>query len=1449
MSDITIRLPRAHDVARAQAALRLLEGEGRLPTQGDGKASHAWVPLPSRAQTSTEGNGGLDASAETSLIALLEGLDAPTRAVRLLTLFPGGPSVLPADEALEEGWLRLHLPLRVPPGADVLIDGLRCDWKEGALCHGGPARPLVSHHQGSVPRVHLVFEVRAETALAPRVEEEACLPDLLLEQARHQPDDAVAVVYGHEQLTFQALVERATGLAARLGHAGVGPDDCVGLFVEPSVELMVGAWGILFAGAAYLPLAPEYPEERLRFMLEHSRAQVVFTQPHLTARLAELAPHGTRILTLQQGAEAPTPRAGPSTSAVRPPGLGPHHLAYVIYTSGSTGRPKGVMIEQRSIVSQMRWLSSAHGLGADKVVLQKTPMSFDAAQWELLAPCRGARVVMGGPGVYREPERLLELISTHQVTTLQCVPTLLQALIDTEGLHRCASLTQVFSGGEALSKGLAHQCLTALPRCTLVNLYGPTECTINSSSFTVDPATLQAGPNTLSIGAPVHGTRYHILDAGLSPVGPGEQGELYIGGIQLARGYLHQPDLTAQRFVDDPFPSEEGRARLYRTGDLATWNPDGTVQFAGRADNQVKLRGFRVELDEIRLAIETHDWVKHAAVIIKDNPHTGFQNLIAYLELNPKEAALMDQGNHGAHHQSKQSKLQVKAQLSNPGCREPRELLGRPVVELPGREPTERQRREVFARKTYRFFEGGAVSEADVLRLLGGRAPPAPSRAVESLDLRALGELLRYFGQFPSEERLLPKYAYASPGALYATQLYLELSGFGELPPGCYYYHPLHHQLVLVRQRPASDAPRVSLHWLGKQRAIEPTYKNNIQEVLEIEAGHMVGLLEEVLPRHGLGLRELPFTPGTRTLLDCADSDVYLGSFELVSAADGGLEEAVDLYVQPHPGKVMGLPPGQYHYQQGMLKKVSDELIQKRHVIAINQQVYERASLGITVVSRTQRTWRQYIDLGRKLHQLQANEHHLGFMSSGYSSHSGHDLPSARRMDALLRGLGHPTGPSYFFVGGRVSEEQRLSEGMKEDVVHMQGPAEMIREDLLRTLPDYMMPNRVIVLDALPLTANGKLDLKALERRDVELVERPFVAPRTPTEERVAGLWRQEMKREAISVQDDFFELGGNSLLAVGIINKLNRLFQTTLPLQVLFEASTVEQLARKVEARDAQPASRLVHLRERRQRRPIYCWPGLGGYTMNLQLLASRMGTERLFYGVQAHGINPGETPYATLARMAQEDLTAIRRIQPRGPYTLWGYSFGARVAFEAAWQLEQAGEQVEHLFLIAPGSPRVRARDTAAHGSEPGFANPAYVSILFSVFAGSITDPALTECLEVSRDEDSFVGFICGRLTRLEPDLVRRIIRIVQQTFEFQYSFRELLDRKLQAAVTLFKAQGDDYSFIENSSGYSARPPTVVQLEADHYSLLREPDIDELVRRLHHRLWLDEQLEHHAA
>ncbi|MDQ0601675.1 amino acid adenylation domain-containing protein [Streptomyces canus] len=1251
--------------------------------------------------------------------------------------------------------------------------------------------------------------------------EELSLPDMLRAAALARPD-RTAVSCGTQRLTFRQLSERAETLAGHLRGLGATTDEPVGIFMDPSVDLMASVWGVLHSGAPYLPLSPEYPDERVRYMIADSRTKLILTDESLVSRLSALAPAHTQIVTVA-GARA-------SRDAVAGPPQPPHGdtLAYVIYTSGSTGNPKGIGIEHRSIVSQMRWLAGEQGLDERRTVLQKTPLSFDAAQWEILAPACGSSVVMSERGVYADPGGLLDLIQTHRVTTLQGVPTLLQALVDSGRLSDCVSLTQLFSGGEALTKSLAIELLDALPDAELVNLYGPSETTINASSLTVDRDTVQHGPDHIAIGRPVHGMSFHILDPARRPVAPGESGELHIAGRQLARGYLNNPDMTAERFIPNPFATDPDSARLYRTGDLTRWNDDGTVQFLGRTDSQVKLRGFRVELDEIKVSIEKHDWVKRAAVVVRDDTRVG-ANLIAFVELDPHRAAVMDQGNHGAHHQSKQSKLQLKAQLADLGVRQEH---GLPFIELPGRAATPDQRRTVFARKTYRFYEGGDVTRQDLLRLLAPATDQvAAPRDPDTLTLTELGTLLRWFGQFTSGERLLAKYGYASPGSLYATQLYLELSGIAGLEAGHYYYHPVEHRLTLIGPAAAGE-PRLRAHFIGRRSAIETVYRNNIQEVLQFEAGHMVGLFDHVLPAYGLRISARPAEPAVKDVLRCPDEDYYLASYEIRTAATEAEPAAVDLYVQAHPGRVADLADGQYRYHAGELVRVSDELVRKQDVIAINQEVYARSSFGVSMIGSAPEAWQRYVDLGRELQRLQMNGLDLGLMSSGYSSETGNPLPSARRIADLV-GLG-PDTASYFAVGGRISAQQRLSEGMKEDSVHMRGPAEIIKDNLAAALPPYMVPNRVTVLDAFPLTPNGKVDHQALRELDkaaVDDTEAPVVPPRTPTEEAIAALWGKVLKQERVSIRDNFFASGGHSLTAVSLVNRINQELGAALPLQVLFDAPTIAELARRVDREPATAASRLVRLRAADGRRPVFCWPGLGGYPMSLRLLAGRLDLDRPFLGVQSYGINADETPYETFAEMVAKDLELVRRVQPAGPYTLWGYSFGARLAFEAAHQLEQAGEQVDEVILIAPGKPPVEFLGDAAGRTSTGFDDSTFVSILYSVFAGNLEKSAVEECLAATHDEESFIAFVSDRFEHLDREWVRRIVGVVRRTFLFEYDPHELAERTIAAPVTVFRATGDQESFIDSGEALTTTPPALHRLKADHYELLRANGIDELV------------------
>ena len=446
----------------------------------------------------------------------------------------------------------------------------------------------------------------------------ASLQAMFEAQVQRTPS-AAAVRFGHERVTYEELNQRANRLAHRLRAAGVGPDVVVGVFLERSVDMVAALLAVLKAGGAYLPLDPDYPADRLRFMLDESCAPAVLTQAALQDRLPP-----TRATVI--GIDGATTAAAREPGGQPPAATGGSRLAYVIYTSGSTGRPKGAMISHEAIVNRLHWMQAAYGLTPADRVLQKTPFSFDVSVWEFFWPLAiGAELIVARPGGHRDSEYLARLIADAGVTVLHFVPSMLDLFLQEPGLEeRCRSLRQVFCSGEALSPELQARFFARL-HAGLHNLYGPTEAAVDVTSWACEPA---SDRQRVPIGRPIANIRTYVLDARLDPVPIGVPGELFLGGTGLARGYLNRPDLTAERFVADPVGAPGGR--LYRTGDLVRWQADGTIEYLGRLDHQVKIRGFRIELGEIEAVLMQHGAVRQAVVIARDEA-SGHRRLVAYI--------------------------------------------------------------------------------------------------------------------------------------------------------------------------------------------------------------------------------------------------------------------------------------------------------------------------------------------------------------------------------------------------------------------------------------------------------------------------------------------------------------------------------------------------------------------------------------------------------------------------------------------------------------------------------------------------------------------------------------------------------------------------------------------------------------------------------------------------
>jgi amino acid adenylation domain-containing protein len=481
-------------------------------------------------------------------------------------------------------------------------------------------------------RRRLLNDWNATDADFPR---DLCLHQLIEAQARRTPE-AIAVSLDEARLTFGELNAGANRLARHLRGLGVRRDDRVAICAERSLDLVVGLLATLKAGGAYVPLDPAYPADRLAYMLEDAAPRVVLTHgPARPALDAAARRAGERPPVIDLAADAPLWSAlEPEDLAPSSMDAGPGDLAYIIYTSGSTGRPKGAMNEHRAVVNRLWWMQREFALNPGESVLQKTPVSFDVSVWELFWPLIvGGRLVLARPEGHKDPAYLLEIIRRERVAAVHFVPSMLRAFLEQTDAPSAPSLRHIVASGEALPADLARRCREMFPTTALTNLYGPTEAAVDVSAWRV---ALDPEARDVPIGKPIANTRLYILDDRLQPAPRGAIGEIYIGGVQVGRGYWNRPDLTAERFLESPFVAGE---RLYKTGDLGRYRADGEILFAGRNDFQVKVRGFRVELGEIEAALTQHAGVAEAVVIATQDA-CGETRLAAYVRPGPDAPAL-----------------------------------------------------------------------------------------------------------------------------------------------------------------------------------------------------------------------------------------------------------------------------------------------------------------------------------------------------------------------------------------------------------------------------------------------------------------------------------------------------------------------------------------------------------------------------------------------------------------------------------------------------------------------------------------------------------------------------------------------------------------------------------------------------------------------------------------
>ena len=877
-----------------------------------------------------------------------------------------------------------------------------------------------------------------------------CLHQLIEAQAGRTPD-RVAVVCEQERITYGELDRRADRLARHLTGLAVRPDGVVGLFVERSVNMVVGILGILKAGAAYLPIDPTYPPERIAFMLADAGVGAVVTQTGLLVRLPTSTTPAVCLDTLDW--------TDPVTPPHREAGVQPGNLAYVIYTSGSTGRPKGVCIEHRNVVNYVLGIVQRLRLEPGMQHATVSTIAADLGNTVVFpALATGGCLHVVSQERAENQALLAEYFERERIDVLKIVPSHLAALQSGPHPKGVMPRARLILGGEASRLDWIARLRALAPSCEIYNHYGPTETTVGVLTYRVGPELPVTPSGTLPLGSPLAGSRVHILDEGGRPVSPGEQGELYIGGSGVGRGYLNRPDLTAERFIPDPFGSPPGE-RLYRTGDLARALPDGAIEFCGRFDDQVKLHGYRIELGEIEGALRGQRGVR-AAVVRAHEDAAGGKQLVAYVVPNRSNQALWT----------------WKAPYVLPD--------GSPVAHL-NKNETDYIYHEIFVRQAY-LRHGITIRDGDCIVDVGAN----------------IGLFTVFVGRLARNLRVIS--CEPNPAAFACLEANAAAWGTGVrcLPLG------------LSRESGSAD-----LTWFEGLSLLSGFYADAATE-------------REVVKRYVLNQQAAAPNDG-RFAADVADIIDDRLRATTVSArvrtlssliAEEGLERIDLLKINVEKSELdvlRGLEPEDWRkIQQAVI-----EVDRREHVEAIT---------------------------------LLLERHHFEVLVE---------------QDPLLR----QTDLCYVYA---IRPSPQGPRRIRHQPADAYTPAALpvdadvltptsLRRYLQALLPQYMVPSTFVLMERLPLTANGKVDRQALPAVSPGRVPSTsdVAPPLTETERAVAAIWTELLKVETIGRDDDFFDLGGDSLLAIRLVSRIRDAFDVDVQTRTLFENPTIGGLADALDA------------------------------------------------------------------------------------------------------------------------------------------------------------------------------------------------------------------------------------------------------------------------------------------
>ncbi|WP_410571114.1 amino acid adenylation domain-containing protein [Amycolatopsis sp. cmx-4-61] len=904
------------------------------------------------------------------------------------------------------------------------------------------------------------------------------VPELFAAQVARTPEHP-ALVFEDEELSYAELDAVSDRLARVLAARGAGPERVVALALPRSTHLVTAILAVLKTGAAYLPLDPGYPADRIAFMLEDA-------DPALVLAVADTAVPGALLL------DDPATLAGVPDAPLDVV-LRPENPAYVIYTSGSTGRPKGVVVPHAGIVNRLLWMQREYGLTGDDRVLQKTPSSFDVSVWEFLWPLlTGATEVLARPDGHKDPAYLARLIRDRAVTTVHFVPSMLQVFLQEPAAGECTSLRRVLCSGEALPLDAVAQFGRVLD-AELHNLYGPTEASVDVTSWRTSTE-----DSSVPIGRPVWNTRTYVLDAALRPVPPGTPGELYLAGVQLARGYLGRAGLTAERFVADPFGAPG--TRMYRTGDLARFRTDGVLEFLGRGDEQIKIRGFRVEPGEIAATLSAHDDVAHAVVVARED-RPGDVRLVGYVV--PADGAGSAEEETEQVGEWRELYDSVYADDSAEFAGWDSSYTGEPIPRAEMREWRDAivtRLRELRPRRVLEIGVGRGL-------LLTELAPDC--EAYWGTDFSA--EVIASLGERVAADPALAGRVELRTG---------DAADFTGLPPEFFdtivlnsvvqYFPSGTYLLDVVRKALALLAPGGSL------------FVGDVRDLRQVRAFHTAvaqargGDVEQRLLRE----KELLVAPEFFAGLDGVAADIRVKRGRAVNELTRYRYDVV-----LRPGTAQPRPVETLTWGTDV-SSVDEVLARVRDGLRVEGVPNGRITDGVDP--------EDWYALGAVVTWSAAGDGSVDVLfTSGDPAGAFRPGP-----DPILAYTGNP-------------RRSRRSAAL---------PAEL-RTFAAGRLPEHMVPSAIVVLDALPVTANGKLDRRALPAPELTapVSDRE---PRTPVERRLCELFADVLGLPRVGPDDSFFALGGHSLLATRLIARVRTALHAELEVRAVFETPTPAGLA-----------------------------------------------------------------------------------------------------------------------------------------------------------------------------------------------------------------------------------------------------------------------------------------------